>query len=188
MGRGLVPSLLPHSLVCTAPSTQGHIYAAAFIGTIYSFGQGVAVDNERAMAAYKIGAEGGHATSQYQLGYMYCEGRGIDSPDYEQALVWFEKAAAQNDPWAVRSLGIMSKFGEAQTPSWRRAREHFQRAIGLGHEEAGESMQTLNADIQEVTRSHTDHYSGLRNPHFRRPRSPPSWTTGSRSTAPPATT
>ena len=59
-----MPLLLPRSLVCTAPSTQGRIRAAALIGSIYRYGQGVAVDYARAMAAYKIGAEAGEAYSQ----------------------------------------------------------------------------------------------------------------------------
>ena len=65
-----MPILLPRSLVRTAPSSQGHIRAAGFIGAIYNWGQGVAIDYKRAMAAYKIGAEGGHAVCQYQLGFM----------------------------------------------------------------------------------------------------------------------
>ena len=103
-----MPFLVPRSLVCTAPSTQGHIEAAGFIGCIYYWGQGVAVDYKRALAAYKIGAEGGNATSQNQLGFMYQNGQGIDSPDYKQALVWYEKAAAQDLPDAINSLGFMA--------------------------------------------------------------------------------
>ena len=78
--------------------------AAVTIGDIYNFGQGVAIDYERAVAGYKIGAEwrstmsarwrgtrsaprGGNALCQYNLGHMFREGRGIDSPDYKQALV-----------------------------------------------------------------------------------------------------
>ena len=99
-----MPFLLPRSLVCTAPFTQGHIQAAAIIGTIYSFGQGVAVDYKRAMAAYKIGAEGGDADCQYMLGSMLHDGEGIDSPDYEQALVWCGKAAAQDHALALATV------------------------------------------------------------------------------------
>ena len=54
-----MPFLFPRSLVCAAPSTQGHMEAAAIIGGIYYWGQGVAVDHKRALAAYKIGVEGG---------------------------------------------------------------------------------------------------------------------------------
>ena len=180
-----MPFLLPRSLVCAAPSTQGHIEAAQLTGQIYYFGQGVAIDYPRAMAAYKIGAEAGNAGCQYQLGVMYQHGRGIDSPDYAQALVWYEKAAAQDLPVASCNLGLMAMMGLAQTPSLRRARKHFQRAIDLG--EGAESMQLLTECIQQVTRSHAENFAfaALTFPPAR-PSSPPSWTSGSRSTAPPA--
>ena len=127
-----MPFLLPRSLVCPAPSTQGHVKAAELIGCIYFWGHGVAVDYPRAMAAFTIGAEGGDAVCQVALGAMFRDGQGIDSPDYKQALVWYEKAAAEDLPDGHASLGSMAFAGHAQTPSFRRAREHWQRAIDLG--------------------------------------------------------
>ena len=77
-------------------SLQGHILAAASIGDTYYWGKGVAIDYPRAMAAYKVSAEGGDALSQYQLGMMYYKGRGGVDVDFKQARAWFEKAAAQD--------------------------------------------------------------------------------------------
>ena len=145
--------LFPRSLVCTAPSTQGHVEAALHIGTVYSFGQGVAVDDRRALAAYKIGAKEGNANCQHQVGVMLSQGYGCDV-DYKQALVWLEKAAAQHHPAAHNELAYMAEHGLGRTPSWRRARELYQRALGLGSELARRNMQTLNGSIQAVTRSH----------------------------------
>jgi hypothetical protein len=73
---------------------QGHLEAARFVGSIYAWGQGVAIDFQRAMAAYKVLAEGGDAVCQYHVGFMYYTGHGVDV-DYKQALPWIEKAAAQ---------------------------------------------------------------------------------------------
>ena len=64
---------------------QGHVKAAEFVGSIYHWGQGVAVDDKRAMAAYLVAAEGGHAGCQYQVGVLYCKGLGVDV-DYAQGL------------------------------------------------------------------------------------------------------
>ena len=113
------------------------------------------------MAATKVGAEGGDAGSQYQVGMMYYTGRGV-AEDYKQARLWLEKAAAQDYPKAVGSLGVLYKCGECVTPSWRRARELYKRAIELGAgsqavgsmqtlTQAVESMQTLTQNIQEVS-------------------------------------
>ena len=50
----------------------------------------MAVDYPRAMAAYKVGGEGGDAVCQYQVGGMYSDGQGVDV-DYEQALPWIQR-------------------------------------------------------------------------------------------------
>ena len=42
----------------------------------------MAIDYLRAMAAYKIAAEAGDALSKYQVGIMYCDGRGV-AVDYK---------------------------------------------------------------------------------------------------------
>ena len=101
------------------------------------------------MAAYKVAAEGGDALCQYQVGYMYYNGVGVDV-DYAQALPWLEKAAAQDDPKAVGQLGVMYSDGKGVTSSWRRAREYYQKAIELGDSMAVEDMPTLTRSIQEV--------------------------------------
>ena len=102
------------------------------------------------MAAYKVGAEGGNALCQHQIGTMYCLGHGV-AVDYKQARLWLEKAAAQDDPHAVGQIGLMYKLSKGVTPSWRRARELYQRAIELGNSTAEEYMQNLTKNIQEVS-------------------------------------
>ena len=141
-------------------SHQGHINAANFVGGIYNWGQGVAVDYPRAMAAYKVGAEGGGAGCQHHVGYMYCYSLGVDV-DYKQALPWIEQAAAQDQPDAVGQLGGMYREGKGVTPSWRRARGYYERAIELGSSKAVENMQTLTQSIQNVTSQRSNHFRTL---------------------------
>ena len=74
----------------------------------------MAIDYARSMAAYKVGAEGGDALCQWQVGFMYCNGLGVDV-DYAQALPWIEKAAAQDQPNAVGQLGAMYCDGKGVT-------------------------------------------------------------------------
>ena len=160
---------------------------------MYYWGKGVAIDYERAMAAYKISAEAGEAVSQYQVGTMYYTGQGV-AVDYEQARPWIEKAAAQDHPQAVSGLGMIYGSGKGVAPSWRRARELFERAIeSPGNSVAVKNMQILTEDIQTVSyTSRIFHHLPLRAsrhscpfPPFldRTHRSPPSWTSGWRSTA-----
>ena len=102
------------------------------------------------MKAYKVGAEGGHAGCQHQVGIMHRYGEGV-AVDYQQARLWFEKAAAQGHPEAVGELGTMYADGKGVTPSWRRARELYKRAIELGHSKAANNMQRLIMSIQIVS-------------------------------------
>ena len=76
----------------------------------------MAVDYPRALAAYKMGAEGGNAHSQYQLGYMLSEENyGVDPLDYKQALVWYEGAAARGLSGASLSWRNGRKWQRART-------------------------------------------------------------------------
>ena len=153
-----MPPDFTHNTLCW----QGHIGAATAIGDTYFWGQGVAIDYPRAMAAYKVGAEAGYASCQYQVGMIYYYGNCLSyseqgrarfgaAVDYEQARLWLEKAAAQDDPDAVGQLGVCAHDGNGMTPSWRRAREYYQRAIDLGDSQSVKDMQTLTRSIQQVT-------------------------------------
>ena len=111
----------------------------------------MAIDYPRAMAAYKVGAEGGLAICQYQVGIMSYFGEGV-AADYQQARPWIEKAAAQDHSSAVGQLGTMHGNGYGVTPSWRRARELYQRAIELGaSSQAVQSMQNFTESVQMVS-------------------------------------
>jgi len=148
------------------------------------------------MAASKVGAEGGGAVFQYQVGMMYYFGRGVDV-DFKQALPWIEKAAAQDDPSAVGQLGAMYGNGKGVTPSYRRAREYYERAIELGHSKSVENMQILAENIQAVTSEQIHRPTTSRTPPTSHalaaqlPSSfllytysaPPSWTSGWSSTS-----
>ena len=153
----------------------------------------MAIDYARAMAAYKVGAERGHAVCLWQVGYMYYTGLGVDVVDYAQARPWIEKAAAQDHPNAVALLGVMYQEGKGVTPSWRRAREYYERAIELGSSKAVEHKQSLTGSIKLVTSRRSNH-SALSSPLVRDLTLPylaslslhtcrASWTSGWRSTA-----
>ena len=105
MGCRGVADTAPTSSHDGALPPQGHIGAAASIGDIYYWGKGVAIDYVRAMAAYKIGAEGGDAICQYQVASIYFRGQGVEV-DCKQAVAWYEKAAAQGLPQALGELGF----------------------------------------------------------------------------------
>ena len=137
------------------------------------------------MAGYKRGAEEGNATCQSMLGLAFQQGRGVDQ-DYQLALEWYLKAAAQDSPVGVGQLGVMYAKGEGVEPSWRRAREYYQRSIDLGSSHAMMRLPALTRNIQKVGRlghrrvaSQCDLTSRPRD-HVSPPARPrrPSWTSG----------
>ncbi|NOQ93464.1 MAG: hypothetical protein GQ547_02385 [Methylophaga sp.] len=58
----------------------------------------------------KASAELGNAYAQYALANLYNSGQGVEQ-DAEQAVVWYKKAANQNNDLAQYSLGVMYEFG-----------------------------------------------------------------------------
>jgi TPR repeat protein len=83
-------------------------------------------------------AERGDKHAQMWLGASYEQGR-FGKPDFQQALKWFRKAAAQDDPDAQVSLGQMYEDGEgvqqtyAVAARWyRKAAEHVRDFGGAG--------------------------------------------------------
>ena len=73
---------------------------------MYEEGQGVPQDDQEAVNWWRKAAEQGHASAQFNLGFMYAEGRGVPQDDQE-AVGWYRKAAEQGNDSAQYNLGAM---------------------------------------------------------------------------------
>jgi hypothetical protein len=60
---------------------------------MYAFGKGVPEDNKTAVKWWKLAAEQGIASAQYNLGVMYAFGKGVIQ-DKVYAHMWFNIAAS----------------------------------------------------------------------------------------------
>ena len=80
--------------------------AQAEWATRYEHGEGIAQDYDRAIQLYCAAARRGHVQAQYQLGWMYANGRGVTRND-AQAAAWFRLAAAKGDGPAQRMLSMV---------------------------------------------------------------------------------
>ena len=89
---------------------RGDPAAQAYLGTMYSQGQGVAEDPALAMSWYTMAADQGHATAQYNVGVLYATGRGAPQ-DHALASAWFRKAAEQGLPEAQMQLAANHYIG-----------------------------------------------------------------------------
>lgn len=69
----------------------------------FEHAEGVPRDMDRAVQLYCAAALRGDARAQYQLGWVYANGRGVARDD-ALAAAWFQLAAAQGDEHAARML------------------------------------------------------------------------------------
>ena len=69
--------------------------------------------------------------AQFELAECYDKGNGL-TQDYEQAAVWFEKAATQGHMRAQSSVAYMHEIGQGVTPDAKRAAHWYLKAAQQG--------------------------------------------------------
>lgn len=70
----------------------GDLMSAYNVGVSYDYGMGVEEDLDKAFEYYRIAAEAGWPSAQFQLGDFYFEGRGNIARDYAKAFKWLKCA------------------------------------------------------------------------------------------------
>ena len=93
-------------------------------------------------------AAAGDATAQFELGFIYAEGRGV-AQDYAQARVWWEKAATQGHVDAQYNLGNFYNDGRGVPQDFAKAREWYEKAAAqedneFAQQAARQALQDLN--------------------------------------------
>jgi hypothetical protein len=78
------------------------------LGNLYSRGEGVEQDDNKAVMLYKRAAGKDFPLAQYNLANMYLEGRGVKKDD-KKALKWFLKAAKHGHVQAARNAEKIMK-------------------------------------------------------------------------------
>ena len=76
------------------------------LALMYLNGQGVAVDDAKALKLFQASAEQGHAAAQYNLGNLYLAGQGVVR-DEAEAVRWLEMAAEQGNLEALSRLRVI---------------------------------------------------------------------------------
>lgn len=84
-----------------------------------------------ALHQYEQKAEAGNSYAQFRTGVQYQLGLGTEQ-DYEQAIMWYQKAAMQKEGAAMLALGQMYQYGLDTTvspaESVRKADEWYEKA------------------------------------------------------------
>lgn len=87
-------------------------------------------------------AEAGSDKSQYNLGFLYMEGKGVPQ-DYRQAAEWFRKAADQGHPNAQNALGFLYTEGQGVPQDYQQAAKWLSKAAEQGHPNAQNVLGAL---------------------------------------------
>jgi TPR repeat protein len=98
------------ALLCKA-GELGSLHAQRDLGALYATGNWTGPkDSVQAVQWYRRAAERGHADAQYNLGFMYLLGEGVQN-DPEEGLRWLRLAAAQGDGSAMRLMADLYHNG-----------------------------------------------------------------------------
>lgn len=112
-------------------ANQGLAKAQNSLGACYETGSGVEQNLEQAIHWYEKAAEKDYIFAQMNLGEFYHK-----KGDYQNALLWFSKAADLGAPKAQSFLGCMYEYGQGTEPDHAKSLEFYKQAAEQGNAEA----------------------------------------------------
>ena len=95
-----------------------------------------------AFSYYEMAAEQGNPTAQFNLGYFYKNGLGVEQ-DYKKAKEWYEKAAEQGNASAQNNLGYLYENGLGVEQDYKKAKEWYEKAAEQENATAQEHLGFL---------------------------------------------
>lgn len=110
---------------------QGDVNAQFELGRMFENANGVAKNDQLAVAWYRKAAEQGHADAQASLGVLYALARGVSKND-PYAVYWFRKAAEQGLAKAQYDLAYMYSQGRGTPKDDQQAIDWYRKAAGQG--------------------------------------------------------
>ena len=103
---------------------MGNEYGMYYLGLFYEYYQD---DEKKAIPWYKKAAELDHVSSMTRMAYYYREHK-----KYNEAMLWAEKAAENDDTDAKILIGSMYYHGEGVESSYRKAFSWYEKAAEEG--------------------------------------------------------
>jgi TPR repeat protein len=110
---------------------QGHTPTMITLAEMYTNAQGVPLQPQFVFDLYRAAAQRGSHHAEFEVGRFYREGY-LSGPDYEQAMLWFTRAAAAGYGPADYYIGAMYEHGQGVPTDLAQARNHYQNAAELG--------------------------------------------------------
>lgn len=113
----------------------GDAEAQNHLGYSYQHGEGVAVDNEKAVYWFRKSAEQGNASGQNNLGFCYQFGIGVPK-DINKAVEWYTKSAGQGAADGQYNLALCYDEGCGVTQDPSQAAYWFRKSAEQGYPQA----------------------------------------------------
>jgi tetratricopeptide (TPR) repeat protein len=115
-------------------------------------------DFPKALDHFQAAAVAGDADAMYYTGVMYAEAQGHAKANLPEAIRWYEKAAARDQPKALLTLGRMHVTGYGVERDPKKALEMFERAVkatppGEEHNQAEEQRAALAAVLDSQSKT-----------------------------------
>jgi len=114
-------------------------------GNAYDFGEGVAVDKEKAFQWYSLAASSGLQEAIFNLAACYRRGEGT-AKDIRKAIELYERAAETDHLLAPYELGQIFASGEGVPVDKARAASLFRIAREHGHPSARRALRLLGEE------------------------------------------
>jgi len=103
-------------------------------------------------------AEQGDANAQFNLGWMYNNGEGVEQ-DFKEAAKWYRKAAEQGDAEAQSNLGLKYDNGEGVEQDFKEALKWWQKAADQGQVYAQCNLGMMYERGEGVMEDHVTAYA-----------------------------
>jgi len=107
-----------------------------YVGVCYETGLGeIKQDKELAIKYYTKAAYNNVISAQVRLGEYYLNGTIVQMNIWE-SIYWFQKAADQNDPYALFMLGSFAEQGLGEKADKKKALKYYMKSAKLGFPKA----------------------------------------------------
>ena len=113
---------------------NGSLEAQGYVAFTFEYGErahGITIDHPEALKWYRVIAERGDPSDQFQLGDYYSSG-SLGVQDEDEALKWYVRAAEQGQPSFQYRLGLMYEVGEKMERDYDQAVKWYWLAAEQG--------------------------------------------------------
>lgn len=127
---------------CWEACEGGHMPSCTSLGFMYSNGDGVPLDDDKAYTLYKMACEGNSSAGCYNLAFLYKKGRGV-TKNASKARALYQAACEDGLMTACRSLGFMLQKGEGGSEDHDGAAKLYKTACDGGEAAACNNLGYL---------------------------------------------